>query len=211
MFNALQQAMFAAMFGEEDVDEDSILEEKTVKTVNGMIDGIARGTGIRGAIFTVVKNAGVKIYEQTQKKNPNYENIADEILKISPPISSKYKKMKSAGRSFTWNMDDVKSKGFSLDNPAYLAVGNVVSASTNIPLDRVVKKLNNLVAASDAEVETYKRLALTLGWSKWELGITDEEEEELGPVIISTRKVDPRNEKGFGGNKQKGFGGKKGF
>jgi hypothetical protein len=211
MFNALQQAMFAVMFGEEDVDEDSILEEKTVKTVNGMIDGIARGTGIRGAIFTVVKNAGVKIYEQTQKKNPNYENIADEILKISPPISSKYKKMKSAGRSFTWNMDDVKSKGFSLDNPAYLAVGNVVSASTNIPLDRVVKKLNNLVAASDAEVETYKRLALTLGWSKWELGITDEEEEELGPVIISTRKVDPRNEKGFGGNKQKGFGGKKGF
>jgi hypothetical protein len=101
--------------------------------------------------------------------------------------------------------------GRCLDNPAYLAVGNVVSASTNIPLDRVVKKLNNLVAASDAEVETYKRLALTLGWSKWELGITDEEEEELGPVIISTRKVDPRNEKGFGGNKQKGFGGKKGF
>ena len=36
------------------------------------------------------------------------------------------------------------TKGFSLDNPAFLAGGNVVSALTNIPLDRVVKKVNNV-------------------------------------------------------------------
>ncbi len=34
----------------------------------------------------------------------------------------------------------MKEKGFSLDNPAYLAGANVVSALTNIPLDRGIKK-----------------------------------------------------------------------
>ena len=79
----------------------------------------------------------------------------------------------SAGRSFSWNMDEMKSTGFSLDNPAWLALGNTISAATNVPLDRVVKKLQHLKSASDAELETYKRLALAGGWSEWELGIEE--------------------------------------
>ena len=81
----------------------------------------------------------------------------------------------AAGRSFSWDKKEMMNKGFSLDNPAYLAFGNVVSAATNIPLDRVVKKINHLKAASDADLEAYKRMALVGGWSKWELGIKEPE------------------------------------
>ena len=38
----------------------------------------------------------------------------------------------------------MKEKGFSLDNPAYMAGAQVVTGLTNVPLDRVVKKINNL-------------------------------------------------------------------
>ena len=179
IFNALQQALFSIAFGDDEEELEGKAkknnqkrkEEKTINIANGMADSILRGAGIGGAIFSVVKNTAIKIYKESEKKNPKYEKAALELLKISPPVSSKVSKIMSAGRSFSWNMDEMKSTGFSLDNPAWLALGNTISAATNIPLDRVVKKLQHLKSASDAELETYKRLALAGGWSEWELGI----------------------------------------
>ena len=98
----------------------------------------------------------------------------DEALKISPPISSKVSKLKSAARTFTWDAKEIKGKGLDITNPAIGATAKIISAGTNLPLDRVVRKIENLKAASDSELETYKRIALTLGWGKWELGIKDE-------------------------------------
>ena len=187
LFNTLQQAMFAALF-DEDEEDDSVLAEKKVKVINGMVDSIARGTGLYGAVFTVVKNASVRIYEQTQKKNPDYRNTYLELLKISPPISSKIQKFASAEKTASWNMKEIKSKGFSLDNPGFLAAGNVISSTTNIPLDRAIKKLNNLKAASDSQVETYKRIALLAGWSEWELGIKKKKEVKSKSTGKTTKK-----------------------
>ncbi len=184
LFNSLQQALFAMSFG-EDADDEAI-ENKSIKIANGMVDSVARCTGLAGAAFTVVKNAGIKLYKQAQKKSPRYEDIALELLKISPPISSKVQKLRSAGRTASWNMKDIKSKGFSLDNPAYLATGNVVSAAFNVPLDRVLKKVENLKNASDSEIEAYKRIALALGWSDWELGIDSKKNKEVKKETVRT-------------------------
>ena len=157
-----------------------------------MVDSIARGTGIYGAVFTVVKNASVRIYEQTQEKTPDYRNTYLELLKITPPISSKIQKFASAEKTASWNMEKIKSKGFSLENPGFLAAGNVVSAATNVPLDRLVKKLNNLKAASDSEVEAYKRISLLAGWSSWQLGIDKKEKEEKPKKTKSSSSVTKR-------------------
>ena len=167
LFNAAQQALFAIAF-----DEEEEVDKKQVSILNGMVDSVARGTGMGGAIFTVVKNASMRLFRENEKKNPKYEEAALELLKISPPISSKVQKLRSAGRTASWNMKDIKNKGFSLDNPAYLAGGNVVSAATNVPLDRVIKKLNNVVASGQDDIALYKRIALLSGWSEWELGLS---------------------------------------
>ena len=167
LFNAAQQALFAIAF-----DEEEEVDKKQVSILNGMVDSVARGTGMGGAIFTVVKNASMRLFRENEKKNPKYEEAALELLKISPPISSKIQKIRSAGRTASWNMKDIKNKGFSLDNPAYLAGGNVVSAATNVPLDRVIKKLNNVVASGQDDIALYKRIALLAGWSEWELGLS---------------------------------------
>ena len=75
------------------------------------------------------------------------------------------------------------TKGFSLDNPAFLAGGNVVSALTNIPLDRVVKKVNNVTKATESDMELWERVALFAGWQDWELGIKEEEKAKRKEVV----------------------------
>ena len=212
LFNAMQQALFAVSFGDDEeelgmYDKRKNAKEKEKKAyaiINGMVDSVARGTGVAGAVFSVIKNVGIKLYKETDKDNPKYEDVAMELLKISPPISSKITKVRSAGRSASWDMYDMKNKGWSLDNPAYLAAGNTISAFTNIPLDRIVKKMNNVVAASDEELEAYKRIFLLLGWSEWELGLKD-----TGPGKSTTVKGGFNTGKGFGTSK--GFGAGKGF
>ena len=54
---------------------------------------------------------------------------------------------------------------------AYLAIANVVSATTNIPLDRAIMKLNNLRAATDSQNQAWQRIATFLGWNTWDVGV----------------------------------------
>jgi len=163
IFNALQQALFAMAFGDEEPDEEK-KNKKYTGIVNGMADSLLRGLGFHGAAISTLKNAIMKLAEGKEA-----QDAAIELLDISPPISSKIGKLKSAGRTWDWNKKEIMEKGFSLDNPAYLAAGQVVSAATNVPLDRGIRKLQNLKDASDAENEEWIRVANALGWAKWEL------------------------------------------
>ena len=173
MFNALQQALFAMAFDDEE-PEDEEKKEKYVNILNSMTDSLLRGTGVAGGVLSVTKNAIIRIIRESQKDNPNYEKVGADLQRIAPPISSKLSKINQAARSFKWDKDEMINGGWGLDNPAYLAVGNVVSATTNVPMDRGVKKINNLMKASDSELETWERLALLGGWQDWEIGLSEE-------------------------------------
>ena len=178
LFSALQQAMFAISFGDEDEEEEK-REEKYANIINSMSDSILRGIGVGGAIASVVKNVAIRLAKESDKKSPKYQDvIVKEVLQISPPISSKIGKLRSAGRSASWNKKEMLEKGWSIDNPAYLASANVISAATNVPIDRAVKKITNIVDASNEETEFYKRIALALGWSAWELDIEKRDKKE---------------------------------
>jgi hypothetical protein len=126
-----------------------------------------------------MKNVLFKLYEEHGKDRPKYENAAWEMLDFAPPISSKVTKVRSALRSIDYDLDDMKSKGFSLDNPAYMAGGQIISATTNIPVDRVLKKMTNVQDALDEEQETWARISLLGGYSKWELGLDERQLKEL--------------------------------
>ncbi len=165
MFNALQNALFAMLFD----DEDEEPQDKSLRIANGMADSTLRGMGIYGAAASTLKNIILKYYTENQKKNPKTEDAALEMLSFSPPLDSKVTKFRSALRTLNWEKDEIAEKGFSLDNPAYLAGGQILSAFTNIPLDRVIKKYNNLDKAFEQETETWESIALALGWSEWEI------------------------------------------
>ena len=82
-----------------------------------------------------------------EKKNPKYEEAVWAIFDFSPVLDSKVRKMRTGLKTFSWNMEEIKKRGWSLDNPAYLAIGQMISATFNIPLDRVLRKTMNLRAA----------------------------------------------------------------
>ena len=64
---------------------------------------------------------------------------------------------------------EIYEKGFALDNPAYEAAGKVISATTNLPVDRVYNKVNNIDAALAEDTETWETIAMLLGWPEWQI------------------------------------------
>ena len=55
----MQQALFALGFGEEEEDEKE--RDRIIKTAEGMVDSVLRGTGIYGNIVMMAKNVAVDI------------------------------------------------------------------------------------------------------------------------------------------------------
>jgi hypothetical protein len=168
IFNALQQALFAIGFG-DDEEDDKKKEKKYRGIANGMLDSLLRGIGIGGAAVSVGKNLLLDVYERSGRKRPEYVDAAWKLLDFSPPIDSKISKLKQSGYMIDKYSDDMISKGFAIDNPAYEAAAKVVSATTNVPLDRLYTKANNISAAMEEDAETWQRIAMLLGWPEWQI------------------------------------------
>ena len=170
IFSALQSALFSAMF--EDDDEEAI-KNKEIRIANSMLDSILRGVGIYGAIASTGKNIILEIDKQSKKGRPDFTQAAIRSLDLSPPLSSKVRKLMSAGRAFSYSNVRDKMTGYGLDNPAFYAGGQIVSALTNVPLDRAVKKADNIRVAMDNDTKMWQSIALLLGYSQWDLGLVE--------------------------------------
>ena len=175
IFNAAQQALFALAFSDE--DDEEFENKKIARVANGMADSVLRGLGFGGAIASTIKNLAIKLEQQSKKKNPEYQDAMLDIFKISPPVSSKITKLRSAARAYDWNKEEIKTEGISIDNPAALALGELTSAVTNVPLDRAIRKIQNVDASITDDLDFYQRLALLGGWNKWDLGIEKAKKE----------------------------------
>ena len=195
IFNAIQQAIFAMAFDDEE-PEDEEKKDKYINIANGMADSLLRGTGFAGAAVSVGKNAIIRVFDEMEKKQPKLEKVGYELTKISPPISAKLSRINQAARSYQWDKDEMINGGWGLDNPAYLAAGNVVSALTNVPIDRGIKKANNIVRSTESDLELWERLALLGGWQDWEIGLDEEtKQNKPQPRRVKRRKVKKRKVK----------------
>ena len=169
VFNALQQGLFSLGFGDSDISDDE--QKKIVNAANGMLDSSLRGLGVGGVTIQVLKNLGIDIYRRSQKDRPEYVDAWIKLLEFSPAIKSKLGRFKSAAYPFDnkKKREEVFEKGFALNNPAYESGAKVITAVTNIPLDRVISKTNNLKAAFDEDTEAWMSVAMILGWPEWQL------------------------------------------
>ena len=177
IFTALQSAMFAMLFSDEEDDKE---KEKIGRIGNGIADTLLRGSGVYGAGVAMIKNIVMEAINQYNSGRPDYTKAAARITSISPPVDSKIRKLQSVGRTFTYKqeIEKMKTKGFDIDNPAYMAAGQTVSALANIPLDRAVRKMNNLKTAVDQDTETWQSIGLALGYSEWDLGMIQAQQKK---------------------------------
>ena len=191
MFTYLQQGLFAMIFDGEDEEEEDM--DKYGFAFNSMADGFLRGLGFGGAVVATSKNMVLEAIDQAKGRG-DYDEVVWEALKLSPPLGSKISKARAVGRTFGWKQEREKvfTEGFSLDNPAFEAVGKAVSATTNIPLDRVVRKLDNITYPVRHDVEFWQAAALYLGWGQWELGLKDvkkHEKQKQKPKAMTTKEL----------------------
>lgn len=176
IFTAMQNALFALTFDTEEEDEEKkrkFEEQKYERIVNGMVDTILRGSGITGAAISTIKNTTLKFLSEAEKdKKMNEASILVEALQISPQIGSKARKILKGTRSFKWDKDgiDAMSK-FDTKNPLWAFTTPIIEGTTNIPINRILNKVNNLREAADSENADWQRAGMALGWSAWDLGV----------------------------------------
>jgi hypothetical protein len=197
MFNALQTALFALAFDDEEEETDEArqkkIDDKTGRIANGMADSLLRGLGIQGAGVVALKDAIMTIARENDKSgSPDFAKAIFDLFGFSPPLDSKIRKLKSAANTLSWDQKRMEEEGFGLNNPAYLAGAQVVSALTNIPLDRAIQKINNLRAIVSDSSEKWQKVALSLGWGTWDVGLPYygvEDKEIQTPQTILRDKV----------------------
>ena len=211
IFSALQAALFLPFDDEEDDVAEMTKEQqkeyeklkkkqddKVSNILNGMLDTVLRGSGVGGAALSTIKNAIVEYNKQEEREM--FADHAYTILaatSVSPPISSKLRKLYKIHRTSKFEKDVIQDRGWEVTrdgrlnlSPKYDMVGSGITATTNIPLDRLVEKTNNIAEALDNRNTALQRTALMLGWKSWELNVKNEENE----VIKAEAKVERKAE-----------------
>ena len=172
IFYALQTALFSMMFGDD--EEDEKLATKKERVINGTLDSLLKGTGVYGVVAATLKNYIWK-FTKNQQSDAYFKTPAwEELLQVFPPIGIKIRKWKQFERTIDWNKDAIKEMSlFDIDNPIYEGGSQAVEGFTNLPIHRLYKKVQNIRAGMDSENAWWQRIASVLGWSKWDLGIKE--------------------------------------
>ena len=195
IFTSMQTALFAMMFDDDEEDEElkAEISKKEFSVANNMIDTLLRGAGLAGAAAATVKNAILQYHKESNKEyGEDHAYVLLQLANISPPIGSKLRKVYRAIQTSEFDKDIIDERGFAIDSPIYKVGGDLISATTNVPADRLVNKLNNVISAFDEDNKTWQRIALALGWSAWELNVKNEEHE-----LIKTNANDARRKEGY--------------
>ena len=170
IFTAMQQALFSLAFVEDDDDLAKRHDDKSDLAFS-LLSNILRGLGYGGALVDTLVSISREINKQSKKKSPDYEEAVWKIFDYSPSVDTKVRKLRSAANTWKYNRKEIERRGFSLENPAYLAVGQIVSAGLNIPLDRALRMSMAIKQISDKETETWQRFALAMGYTSWSVGL----------------------------------------
>ena len=195
IFYGLQTALFAFMF---DDDEEESQEVAYSRTLNGMVDSLLRGSGLPGAVIATAKNIVLEFFEQQDKAQPDHAYTVLEALNISPPVGIKARNMYNTLQTWEYNEDVANQMELTdFDNPLWSASTQAVQVATNLPTNKIYNKIKNVREAFNPDHETWKRIAMFLGWSSWSLGIESEEIAEAEAEIKEQKKEEKYLEKLF--------------
>ena len=180
IFSVLQQGLFAVLFDEdeEEAKRNKNREEKAVDLANSVLDSILRGTGFYGGIAATLKNVAIKYMEQQDKKQKDYAKVVIEAANISPPIGSKLRKLYAGLKQTEFDKDLIKERGWGVMQdgrvhlgPMYSVTGKGAEVLLNVPVDRLVNKIENVSQALNNQNKAWQRAAVALGFTPWTVGI----------------------------------------
>ena len=119
-----------------------------------------------------------------------------EMLNLSPPIGIKARKIIGAMKSWNYNKKVRENMDvLDIDNPTHQAVTNVIEATTNIPLARLLNKVMNVREALDQRNEAWQRIAMFLGWNRWDVGVKNKDIEQIKEDIKKQNTYNKKKKK----------------
>ena len=192
IFYSLQTALFAVMFNDDEEDEEFFTTKKE-RMINGSIDSVLRGLGVWGSVVSTLKNMAFKFAAQRDDKgfNKDESSVVMEMLNVSPVIGIKARKVTNAEKTLNYNekvMDEMET--FDIDNPMWSAVTNYIEALTNAPVNRIYNKTQNLRQVFDNQNSSWQRVLMLLGWSQYNLGIENQEVQQVKEVVKEKKKIE---------------------
>jgi hypothetical protein len=137
--------------------------------------------------------------EEPKKYKADYTKVILEGVNISPPIVSKVRKIYTALQQSEFDKDLIKERGWGVMQdgrvhlgPMYSITGKVVEATANLPMDRLVAKIENTSQMMNSQNKAWQRVMVGMGWSPRSVGIEDTE----GDIKIETAAKEIRAEEG---------------
>ena len=190
IFYTLQTALFAMMFDDDEEDNNKLFLKKRERLINGSIDSVLRGSGIFGAVLSTIKNTAIAFARQRDVKyNPDESAVIVEALNFSPVLGIKARKVVNAEKSLNYNKKLIKHmETFDIDNPHWAAYTNYIEGFTNLPLNRLYQKTQNVRQGLNNEHEAWERTLMILGWSQYNLNLKNSKIEALKLKTKSKRK-----------------------
>jgi hypothetical protein len=191
---------------DEEVDKDKgkakkkTLNDRLIDVADGVLDTVLRGTGFAGGVVSVLKNMTKKYLDEKDKDfKADYAKVVLEGANISPPIGSKLRKVYTGLQQTKFERDLIKERGWSIMQdgrvhlgPMYGVTGKLAEATTNLPIDRLVNKIENISQAMNSENQAWQRVAVGVGFTPYSVGI----EESKGDVEIRAKAKEIRKEEG---------------
>jgi len=190
IFYTLQTALFAMMFDDDEEDVNNLFIKKQERLINGSIDSVLRGTGLIGGVVATLKNVAIAFARQRDVKyNPDESAVGLEALNLSPVLGIKLRKIVNAEKTLNYNKKVIKEmETFDIDNPQWSAVTNYTEAFTNIPLNRLYNKTQNVRQALNNEHAAWERTLMFLGWSQYNLDLENKKMEDIKESVKSKKK-----------------------
>ena len=146
-----------------------------------MLDTTLKGIGVYGAILSTVKNMFLEFEEQKEKKGrADFAYVLIEFFNLSPPIGIKSRKVYSGLTTYKYNKKEIENGDMLL----MAEMGSsLVEGTLNVPTSRLYNKITNINDATKSEYETWQRIAMFLGWSKWNLGVAGKKKKKKRKVL----------------------------
>tara|TARA_R110000824_G_scaffold397059_1_gene599464 strand:+ start:372 stop:10103 length:9732 start_codon:yes stop_codon:yes gene_type:complete len=199
LFYGLQTAFYSGLMNDDvdltekqKVEKYNDFDKRLNKLGKSVWQGLLTGSGLPGKIAVTGYNTGTKMIEQYDKgyQGKDFFPIISQILSISPTLGSKVNRLgrnweglimsenTKSGREFSNTFDT-----FDPRNPNAKAYISMIGTATNIPLDRLVTKMENISGALDAQNEIWQRAAMFVGTPKYQLQTREQNARDRQGII----------------------------
>jgi hypothetical protein len=196
LFYGLQQGFYSTLMSDDDdkltekekENKYKDFEKRVDKIGSSVFQGILTGSGLPGKVAVTAYNTVQKAIQQYDKgyAGKDFYPILNTALSISPTLGSKVSRLGRGWNSLVYHNFTKRGRAiqdtynpYDPTNPNNTAYISMFGTLTNIPLDRIMQKMENIQGVLDSNNENWERVANFMGAPEWNLTTQEESKARM--------------------------------